>query len=95
MLNAAQLVALYPEDIVLTEANRQGNFKHYPPDQLIAYTIQLMMTSRREMEFLFNTKEERNSSFEAVQKALNPTLVPLVGSSPNYLAPVPDAPPAA
>ncbi|RZJ87143.1 MAG: hypothetical protein EOO60_12530, partial [Hymenobacter sp.] len=51
LLNIAQVASIYTSDIVI--ASKAGQIEYgsrYPVEQGTLYTIQLMLTSRREME---------------------------------------------
>lgn len=74
LLNTAQIVSAYTEDIDRTTREGQLRYNDYEPSVAKLYTIQLLLTSRREMEFVFASYKERDSVFEQMQKAVSPGL---------------------
>ncbi|MDO7851364.1 hypothetical protein [Hymenobacter convexus] len=72
LLNMAEVVAIYTENIDRTTREGQLRYEDYDPAVTVLYTIQLLLTSRREMEYVFAGYAERDSVFEEMQKAVSP-----------------------
>lgn len=72
LLNAAEIVSAYTEDIDL--ASNQGKlfYKQYDPAQGTLYTVQMLLTSRREMEHIFTTAAARDELFARLLAAMTP-----------------------
>ena len=74
LLNSAQIVWAYTEDIDRSTREGQMRYEDYDPAVTTLYTIQLVLTSRREMEYVFASCAERDALFEGMQKAVYPSV---------------------
>jgi hypothetical protein len=72
LLNTSQIVFIYNEDI--DRATRAGalGYSEYDPTISKLYTIQVLLTSRREMEYVFATADERDAAYDDLIKAISP-----------------------
>jgi hypothetical protein len=76
LLNVSQIASAYTSDIEI--ASRAGQIeygKRYPLEQGTIYTIQMMLNTRREMEFIFARADERDEVFNQIAAALAPSVV--------------------
>jgi hypothetical protein len=76
LLNVTQVASIYTSDIEI--ASKAGQIEYgtrYPVEQGTIYTIQLMLTSRREMEFIYALADERDEVYDQIVAALAPAVV--------------------
>lgn len=73
LLNSSQIVAVYTEDFDLTTRRGQLLYDDYDHEVGMLYTVQLLLTSRREMEYVFADKAERDSMYEELLQLLTPS----------------------
>ncbi len=89
LLNVAQVASIYTSDIkIASKAGRIEYGHRYPVEQGTIYTIQLLLTSRREMEFIYATADERDELYNQIVAALAPAVtiespVPFVPEIPE------------
>jgi hypothetical protein len=75
LLNVAQVASIYTSDIEIASKAGQIEYGHrYPVEQGTIYTIQLMLTSRREMEFIYAKADERDEVYDQIVAALAPAV---------------------
>lgn len=75
LLNAAQIASVYTSDIEIASKAGQVEYgKRYPIEQGTLYTIQLMLTSRREMELIYARADERDEVYNQIVAALAPAV---------------------
>lgn len=74
LLNAAEIVSAYTEDIDL--ASNQGTqlYDRFDPALGTLYTIQFLLTSRREMELVYGTAAARDEVYAQLVAALAPSV---------------------
>jgi hypothetical protein len=89
LLNIAQVASIYTSDIELTSKAGKIEYGHrYSVEQGTIYTIQLMLTSRREMEYIFARADERDEVYDQIVAALAPAVT--IESSAPFVPEVPE-----
>ncbi|HEX8349470.1 MAG TPA: hypothetical protein VF598_05900, partial [Hymenobacter sp.] len=71
-------------------------YTEYDPEATILYTLQVMLTGRREMEYVFANLAERDALFEEILKAVSPSVTidiaePLLKQVVTPTGPAPDS----
>ena len=91
LLNIAQVASIYTSDIDLTsKAGKLEYSSQYPLEQGTIYTIQLMLATRREMEYVFARADERDEVYDQIVAALAPTVV--IESLAPFVPEIPEEP---
>jgi hypothetical protein len=76
LLNVAQVASIYTSDIEIASKAGQIEYRHrYSIEQGTIYTIQMMLTTRREMEYIFARAAERDEAYDQIVAALAPAVV--------------------
>jgi hypothetical protein len=91
LLNIAQIASIHTSDIEL--ASKAGQLEYsskYSLEQGTLYTIQLMLTSRREMEYIFARADERDEVYDQLVTALAPAVV--IESQAPFVPVMPEEP---
>lgn len=74
LINVNQVASIYTTEVDLASKDGQYGYKQYAPEQGMLYTIQVMLTSRREMEYLFTTAVDRDTLYNQFVAALAPSV---------------------
>lgn len=75
LLNTTQIVSVYLDDIDLSSNRGKIIYKQYAPEQGVLYTMQVLLTGRREMEFIFATAADRDDLYGRILSAMPPAMV--------------------
>jgi hypothetical protein len=75
LLNTAEVISIYTEDIDLRSSRGRYVYKQYPTAQGMLYTVQVMVTSRRDIEYIFAEAAARDALYEQLLSAIPPALV--------------------
>jgi hypothetical protein len=74
LINTAQVVSIYTKDIELASKGGMIEYRRYSIELGTIYTIQVMLTSRREMEYVFATAAERDELYNQMVQAIAPAV---------------------
>lgn len=74
LLNTTEIAAAYTEEVDRTTRRGRNLYTEYDAEVTIFYTVQVMLTGRREMEYVFANLTERDALFEEIRKALSPSV---------------------
>ena len=75
LLNIAEIVSVYTEDIDLHSTKGRVIYKQYPTEQGTLYTVQLLLSGRRDMEYIFATAADRDGLYDQLMAAISPSVV--------------------
>ena len=75
LLNIAEIVSAYTENIDLHSTKGRLIYKHYSTEQGLLYTVQLLLTGRRDMEYIFATAADRDAFYEQITAAISPAVI--------------------
>jgi hypothetical protein len=89
LLNVAQVASIYTSDIEIASKAGQIEYRHrFSVEQGTIYTIQMMLASRREMEYIFATAAERDEVYNQIVIVLAPSVV--IESTAPFVPEVPE-----
>jgi hypothetical protein len=75
LVNISQIASLWVDDIDMSKGTETIFYRDIDPAAGTVYTIELLMTSRREVYFYFPNATERDAVYEQLLAAISPALV--------------------
>jgi hypothetical protein len=75
LLNISQIASLWVEDIDLSSGREHIMYRDIDPAIGMVYSLELLMTSRRELYFQFPNAADRDAVYEQLLAAISPGLI--------------------
>lgn len=75
LLNISQIASLWVEDIDLSSGSDNIMYRDVDPAIGVVYSLEVLMTSRRELYFQFPNAADRDAVYEQLLAAISPSLV--------------------
>ena len=75
LLNISQIASLWVEDIDVSDGSEHLMYRDIDPTVGMVYSLELLMTSRREVYFQYPNAADRDAVYEQLLAAISPALV--------------------
>jgi hypothetical protein len=75
LVNISQIASLWVEDIDLSNGEKHLMYEDVDPAIGIVYSLEILMTSRRELYFQFPNAADRDAVYEQLLAAISPAVI--------------------